>query len=1274
MPTKTNDEEPLQNILSISTAGRNRYLLHFNSHHSLLQWTAGIRLAMFEHGTLQEAYTGALIAGKGKQLNNIGVIMERSRFKVESWVRVRFGAGVPWRRCWCVIQPADEKEYQKMQKDMKKRSPYDRSHPPALKGDIKFYDSRKDADKKKKARPIASITDAFAAYAIYPQSRALIDNSTLLKIEGHISIHSETPSENEGFVFIMPETPPAVSGFEMLLRFLFPTWDTFGLYGRPGRLVASVLDARSLMFAMPKGRRYGYLETLDVTAIISADGSAGWSERDWRKKMKELTGTRMSVMEESAKSHSRSESRSSKRLSFGPQSTAPGKPRVNFADDSGSTRSSRSLSLSRPGPRTDSAPPDTNRQQAPPAMSGVARHVRNSSDPQFDAGPPGHAMDGPPGVAPPAVRGADRARNFASDLASTPERGSSEDDRSGLNTPNHLEGMRRMETPEPVSAPPSFSRGPGAKPQQKPYHSPEMRRANSRLSSTTLSQLANAGGLTAASFPDDPTERYAAEDRPPPGHPGALRQAVQPQAATPVGMNANSSGSREALNDNPLRSPQGFPPPHGLSEQPSRSLLSGPVGPPPSGFPPNFRPAPPPHNPQAGRPPMMNPGGPSPDGRPYTPPRDPRMGPPPGPGAYPARGPPPSGPPPQGGPPPGPRRTPPPNLQMQRQPPPHLQGGGSPPINRKPLPQRTTSLQRRPEDGHGSAPQSPVSSNGSFTQRMLDESAMAQVRPAEHLTQRQAPFTMQNIARQNTETSSRYDDNSSTTSPDYASTRRSTDTQESVERPRAGVLRTVGDSGFADGPPGAKGDSSDYAVPDINFGPTINYSRTKAPTPTAPRSPNPAFGPQGQAVPQTHARQESEDTIRRSIAWQPGMAVTTPGAERALTPEEYVHQRMAASAAPLYSHSRNASGNTLSGAGTGTPTPPLARPGSQQAYHSRNNSADLLAGGRPLTPGSAAALSGGEMSSYLSAREQEHVARVTGTPLISVAGNKGAAQPQSGLVGAIDARERERAQMKQGFASHSVAQAIDQRQRDQNQQAQRAAQAAYAQQQAQFAAQQQQQQGYRGAMVSPGPPPSAYGSNMGGMRSMSPGPGMMALNPGPGMMNAPRSHSPGPGMMNAPRSMSPGPGMMNPGPGMMNAPRSMSPGPGMMNTPRSHSPGPGMMSPSMMSPGMGPPRMNANFQPMGGQGPPQGRQQMMQPQMMPPQQQQPYGSAPPPGGQGYGQGGGWPNTSMRPPPGPGSPTGGGYQLPPQGQYSNPGTPAGPRPGTPGRMPFQGHAF
>ena len=145
LPTRNQEVQPLQNVLSISTAGKNRYLLHFNSLHSLTQWTAGIRLAMFEHASLQELYTGSLIAGKGKHLNNIRVIMERTKFRHEDWARVRFGAGTPWRRCWCVIEPPDEKEWQRATKSMKKRTAYER--PVYPKGDIKFYDTKKTTKK-----------------------------------------------------------------------------------------------------------------------------------------------------------------------------------------------------------------------------------------------------------------------------------------------------------------------------------------------------------------------------------------------------------------------------------------------------------------------------------------------------------------------------------------------------------------------------------------------------------------------------------------------------------------------------------------------------------------------------------------------------------------------------------------------------------------------------------------------------------------------------------------------------------------------------------------------------------------------------------------------------------------------------------------------------------------------------------------------------------------------------------------------------------------------
>src|ERR1700761_9338443 len=371
----------LQNVLSVSTAANNRYLFHFSSLNSLTQWTAAIRLSMFEQTTLQEAYTGSLIAGKGKLLNNIRQVMDKSKIKYEDWARVRFGAGTPWRRCWFVVTPPDEKEVLKAQKSMKKKPSYGKA--PVFRGDLKFYETKRVT---KKTKPIATIKDAFSAYAIYPQSKPLIDQSTLVKIEGKITIHDAAESTTDGFVFVMPESHPAVSGFEMMLRFLFPVWDTFALYGRPNRLIADVRDQRGLMFALPRDRRYGYLELLDVSALIHADGSGSWAERDWRFKMKELTAKRMNIALENQDNDSVANKASSSRTSLPPTRNG----RLRF-DDSPSRRNSHNRT---PEPRHRSS------KDIIQGAFGVLHHRRSASDNMTSTNPRGPPL--PPGRATPA--------------------------------------------------------------------------------------------------------------------------------------------------------------------------------------------------------------------------------------------------------------------------------------------------------------------------------------------------------------------------------------------------------------------------------------------------------------------------------------------------------------------------------------------------------------------------------------------------------------------------------------------------------------------------------------------------------------------------------------------------------------------------------------------------------------------------------------------------------------------------------------------------------
>ncbi|CZR50909.1 related to CAF120 CCR4 Associated Factor 120 kDa [Phialocephala subalpina] len=1027
LPTRSDSEAPLQNVLSISTAGKNRYLLHFNSHHSLIQWTAGIRLAMFEHATLQEAYTGALIAGKGKALNNINIIMDRAKMPTADWARVRFGAGTPWRRCWCVITPPDEKEVQKLQKQMnKKKSAYDRSRPPMLKGDIKFYDSKK----TKKMKPIATISDAYSAFAIYPQSKPLIDASTLVKVEGSIVIHSNPPTTSEGFVFVMPEVHPAVTGFEMMLRWLFPVFDTFGLYGRPGRLVADIQDPRSLMFAMPKHRRYGYLEILDVSGLILEQGSENWKEGEWRKRMKELTGKRMTAIESGSQRNSRYSSRRSTRNSFGPS-----RSRVQF-DDGASVRSSPSITWgnnqdpSAAGlPRTDSAPAAA--VMFTPPRGQPMTHQRSVSEThgldRYQQNPGGY--DGAYEVAPPPpphVIGVASSLRYRSDMPSTPERLSSEDEQVARGTPvRELQDLQKVTSPEPVAAPPAFAHGPGSMPISKPYHSPELRRANSRMSSTTLDQLAGAGGVAGSGYHTVGDDFRAGEDQG--RHDRSQYSEESGQRGVLSDANTNEYSANDRLNQGLVaESKQRF-----SFEQPS------PISPPTTDHT-NYSQPPPQYSYDSSHnlpsrsqvdisPPASAQGQPL-NSRTYEPPQ-----------VY---------------------------ASQEIKSPPSRHGhqssaGSSHSIASQPRLQTNPSVvARKPVPARHQAIETPTSaetasSTGSFRRHVMDEPAFDMIGNGDRgLT----PLPDAPLHRQSSGVSSIYEDSASTTSPDYASTRRSMDTQKSVEKPRAGVMKTVGQLEKTTSNE-SRGTGSSF---NIDFGPTLNLAsdrpiRSPSPGPAqglargpspgpgipsypadrAPRQQSPARGldnainsPSRNIVTPENAHYRNNSSESRTVAWQPGMAMNQ-NVGQAITPEQFVQQRATmATATPMYAHQRQQSGNTLR---ANTPTPPLPRNRSSdfvaQQGHSRNNSADLLQ--RPSSRGASVALGpsgSGDIASTLSAREQEHIARVTGQPLINMAQNAQRQAPGAGLVGAIEARQKEKEQMKQGINSQAVQQAITQRQ------------------------------------------------------------------------------------------------------------------------------------------------------------------------------------------------------------------------------------------------------
>lgn len=271
---KLENSQGLRNIIIVSTTLKNQYLLQFQEQEDFHRWNAAFRLSTFEYTSLQEAYTGALLSAKGSKLSDIRTILAESKFDYGDWVSVRFGSGMPWKRCFAVIeQPSKKSKKGKIHK-----------------GSVSFY---KD-EKKQKKTAMAVIKDASATYALYPQSHKLIDHSTMIKLEGTVFFDGNKKSlPKEASVYFMPEQHSAVPGYDTLIRFLIPLLDTFALYGRPKRLNANKGELNSLLFGLPVLPHVHYLDVDDLILLASSPQSGNWLLTEWRLKIKEVLGRKL---------------------------------------------------------------------------------------------------------------------------------------------------------------------------------------------------------------------------------------------------------------------------------------------------------------------------------------------------------------------------------------------------------------------------------------------------------------------------------------------------------------------------------------------------------------------------------------------------------------------------------------------------------------------------------------------------------------------------------------------------------------------------------------------------------------------------------------------------------------------------------------------------------------------------------------------------------------------------------------------------------------------
>lgn len=267
--TAENDKK-LENILVVSTTLKNRYFLQFSNKDALNQWNAAIRLSLYECTSLQEAYTGAFISSRGSRLSDIGILLVSTKFDYEEWVSVRFGVGMPWKRCYAVIT----------QKKGKKKDTV---------GEINFYENDK---KIKKQHSMTTVSHARAVYAVYPSSPKLIDNSTMIKLEGTVKFKDEE-STHETSLFMMPERHDAVPCYDTIIRFILPVMNAFKLYGRPKKLIANKDDPMSLLFALPTLPHIYYLQIEDLLPLTSSPSSSHWTQLEWKEKIRDVLQTKL---------------------------------------------------------------------------------------------------------------------------------------------------------------------------------------------------------------------------------------------------------------------------------------------------------------------------------------------------------------------------------------------------------------------------------------------------------------------------------------------------------------------------------------------------------------------------------------------------------------------------------------------------------------------------------------------------------------------------------------------------------------------------------------------------------------------------------------------------------------------------------------------------------------------------------------------------------------------------------------------------------------------
>ncbi|KAK5034673.1 hypothetical protein LTR13_006329 [Exophiala sideris] len=232
-------------------------------------------------------------------------------------------------------------------------------------------------------------------------------------------------------------------------------------------------------------------------------------------------------------------------------------------------------------------------------------------------------------------------------------------------------------------------------------------------------------------------------------------------------------------------------------------------------------------------------------------------------------------------------------------------------------------------------------------------------------------------------------------------------------RIRTGVLKTVGDPSLGN----TSSPSEEHIkveIPMVDFGTTITPTLTPGVRnrPATVGANDSCKGDKISPKPQSHSQDartfyvNAQSGRPSSRAWQP-VDTGRQSPVESLTAEQFVQQRAAAARIPQpYSSHRSVSYSRI-----------------ERSPTKLEKKKDLP--GRPVSRNS---LIADFSSAKLSAREQEHIARVTGGPLIQVVERTQTPDPFVGLVGAIEVRQQEKRMVRQELAGYMAEQAMWQRQ------------------------------------------------------------------------------------------------------------------------------------------------------------------------------------------------------------------------------------------------------